>query len=83
MPVYEYDCRECGDPFEALIRKAETPRCPSCGSEDLERRISLPAVKSDTTRDRSMRAAKKRDRALGRERMMQRLEYENSHDRHG
>lgn len=83
MPIYEYVCRECQEPFEVLVRKRKTPACPACGSDDLERVLSMPAVKSDVTRQKSLRAAKKRDRALGTERMRRRLEYEESHDRHG
>ena len=65
MPIFEYTCLSCHHQFEALIRGAKTPVCPECKSEKLEKMLSLPAVKSDTTRDLAMRAAKKRGRASG------------------
>jgi len=83
MPIYEYACKGCGNEFEMLIRGQKTPVCPACESEDLERLLSLPRVKSDTTRDLAMRAAKKRDTAQATERMYTQLQYEQSHDRHG
>ena len=37
MPLYDYECRKCGHEFEVLIRPgSETPKCSSCGSEELE-----------------------------------------------
>ncbi|MCI0432845.1 MAG: zinc ribbon domain-containing protein [Gemmatimonadetes bacterium] len=83
MPIYEYRCGDCGHAFELLIRSADTPACPECGSEDLERQTSLPTVRSSGTRDLAMRAARKRDRAQGQDRMHEQLKYEESHDRHG
>jgi len=49
----------------------------------LERRLSLPRVKSSSTHDMAMRAAKRRDAAQARDRMHERIRYEESHDRHG
>ena len=40
MPLFEYECRECGERFEALVQRASRPSCPSCGSEDLEKQLS-------------------------------------------
>ncbi len=83
MPIYEYSCEECENQFEELVRGDEIPQCPSCGSENLERLISLPRVQSESTKDMSMRAAKKRDAAQAKDRLHDRLQYERSHDRHG
>ena len=58
MPIYEYVCGDCGTPFELLVRGGKTPTCPSCESENLERQLSLPRVKSSSTKDLAMRAAK-------------------------
>lgn len=36
MPLYEYECRTCGERREVLARSAEAaqaPRCPLCGVE--------------------------------------------------
>ena len=83
MPIYEYTCQDCGLDFERLVLGRKTPTCPGCESERLERRISLPRVKSTSTHDMAMRAAKKRDAAQARDRMHERIRYEESHDRHG
>ena len=83
MPIYEYICRACDAHFEALVRGETKPACPSCGSIEGERLFSLPAVKSESTRARAMRAAKKRDATQAQDRMHERIRYEQSHDRHG
>ncbi len=83
MPIYEYSCEECEHQFEELVRGDEVPQCPSCGSEQLERLMSLPRVSSESTRALSMKAAKKRDAGQANDRMHDRLHYEESHDRHG
>lgn len=83
MPIYEYSCNACNTAFELLIRGKETPACPECESEDLERKISLSRVKSDATRGLAMRAAKKRDAGQAKDNMHERMRYEESHDRHG
>lgn len=80
MPIYEYTCKGCGHPFEALVRKDDVPACPSCGAEDLERLFSLPVVKSETTRANALKAARQRDKALGTERTQEQLKYERSHN---
>lgn len=83
MPIYEYACKGCEHEFELFVRKGVEPACPECESEELERRLSLPRVHSETTHGLAMRAAKKRDKALATDRMHDRLHYEQSHDRHG
>jgi len=43
MPIYEYICRDCGQPFEKMVRLSETqtsPTCPSCGSPDTRKQLS-------------------------------------------
>lgn len=44
MPLYSYRCTGCNTAFEALVRSSDTPTCPSCGSEHLERLLSMPAA---------------------------------------
>ena len=80
MPIYEYACRGCGHGFEQLIRGEETPECPECASEDLDRLISLPRVHSEGRKERSLKAARQRDKRLGEERTRAQREYELSHD---
>ncbi|HXW22990.1 MAG TPA: zinc ribbon domain-containing protein [Rhodomicrobium sp.] len=43
MPIYGYDCNACGHEFETLVRSSDTPACPSCGSADLTKQLSLIA----------------------------------------
>lgn len=83
MPIYEYSCNACNHRFEELVRGDDTPVCPSCESDDLERLLSLPRVHSQSTKDLSMKAARKRDAGQAEDRMRERLRYEDSHDRHG
>ncbi len=83
MPIHDYRCEDCGNLFEALVRSGDEPSCPSCSSTQLERQTSIPTVHSTGTREKSMRAAKKRDRVQATDRMHERLKYEESHDRHG
>lgn len=44
MPIFEYACRACGHEFETLVRGAETPSCASCGSPELEKKLSVFAA---------------------------------------
>jgi putative FmdB family regulatory protein len=43
MPLYGYDCNTCGRQFETLVRSSTTPQCPSCGSTELTKQLSLIA----------------------------------------
>ena len=80
MPIFEYTCLSCHHQFEALIRGTKTPVCPECQSEKLEKMFSLPAVKSETTHDLAMRAAKKRDHRMAVDRVEAQRYYEAHHD---
>ena len=45
MPIYEFECDDCGADFEALVAVGtEAAACPSCGSERSRRRWSAPAT---------------------------------------
>ncbi len=44
MPIYEYACMECESHFEELVRNAEEPDCPECGSSDVLRQLSVFAA---------------------------------------
>lgn len=80
MPIYEYQCKHCGHGFEALVRKSDLPACPACGASEIERLLSLPALKTETTKAQAMKAARKRDKAQGTERTIEQLKYERSHN---
>jgi len=41
MPVYEFECEECGVRFEELTgAETRSPACPACGSERTRRLLS-------------------------------------------
>jgi putative FmdB family regulatory protein len=45
MPIYEYQCHACGKACELLQKASEAPTttCPSCGKDQLQRKISAPS----------------------------------------
>tara|TARA_B100001123_G_scaffold450629_1_gene622556 strand:+ start:4802 stop:5140 length:339 start_codon:yes stop_codon:yes gene_type:complete len=46
MPIYEYQCEQCGTCFEE-IQKMSDPnikQCPSCGKGPVRRLLSSPAI---------------------------------------
>jgi len=63
MPIYEYTCRKCRKEFEQLVRTGDTPACPHCESEDLERMLSLCSVSSESTRQNNLKGARARAKA--------------------
>lgn len=44
MPLYEFHCDRCDHDVEVLVRSSEEPLCPECGSNDLEKLLSVPAA---------------------------------------
>lgn len=80
MPLYDFACRACGSRFDLLVRARTQPACPACGGEDLERLLSLPAVRSDGTKRLALRAAQQRDAKQAHERVQEQIRYELSHD---
>ncbi len=46
MPLYEYQCEECGDRFEKLVSLRDATRrskCPKCGSKSVRKLMSAVA----------------------------------------
>jgi putative FmdB family regulatory protein len=44
MPIYEYECNRCGEPFEKMVRYSEAdqlPACPKCASKDTHKKMSV------------------------------------------
>jgi putative FmdB family regulatory protein len=81
MPIFEYACQKCSKQFEALVRPGgEAPSCPACRSTELEKLISIPAVKSETTHALALSAAKKRDKKAAGENARAQREYELHHN---
>jgi putative FmdB family regulatory protein len=44
MPMYEYACQKCEHTFETLVFNGETPECPECHSDHLEKLMSVPGL---------------------------------------
>ncbi len=72
MPIYEFECEECGGRYEELVSAdAEAPPCPACGARGAQRLLSNvapagrqprgAAVRSDESR-RGEREAAHRER---------------------
>ena len=59
MPLYEFKCVACGDEFEALVRNAEVPECPSCHGTELQRLLSAFGVSSKEIRQSNIQKARK------------------------
>ena len=51
MPIYEYNCSNCGKEFEKLMGFSDpninSPDCPDCQSNDTKRRLSKVAAFSN------------------------------------
>jgi putative FmdB family regulatory protein len=49
MPLYEYRCIICQNDFEILkiSMNDPKPRCPSCFSDKVQKKISISAVRPD------------------------------------
>lgn len=81
MPMFEYACKKCGKEFETLVRpNTAAPSCPACQSTELDKLISLPAVKSETTHALALSAAKKRDQKQASYNARVQREYELHHN---
>ena len=51
MPIYEYRCQQCGALSSFFVRSINSPfaaNCQSCGSEEMERRMSTFAMGKTT-----------------------------------
>jgi putative FmdB family regulatory protein len=79
MPLYDYKCRGCGRRFEELVKLGETPNCPGCGGNDLERLFAMPAVSTTKTRKRSLGKARRAARAVQKEKAHAQAEYERNY----
>jgi putative FmdB family regulatory protein len=72
MPVYEYECRECGHRFEYLVlHSSPAAECPVCQKKDLEQLISMCAVSSEATRQANLSGAHRKAAAVRKEKLHQ------------
>ena len=51
MPIFEYQCDDCGTSFEKLVRKSDADgvACPSCGEKHLKQQYSTFAARANGT----------------------------------
>lgn len=52
MPLYEFDCPGCGQPFEKLVRSAAAVSevvCPNCGNAHPRKKLSTFAMKGSSS----------------------------------
>ncbi|UCF33516.1 MAG: zinc ribbon domain-containing protein [Phycisphaerales bacterium] len=53
MPLYEYVCTSCNNEFEELspsTSRGRTPACPECGSDSVNRKLSVFAAREGMNR---------------------------------
>jgi putative FmdB family regulatory protein len=60
MPIYEYECRQCGEQFELLVLKTTVACCPACQSQELEQLVSGFAVSSEEKRIANVQSARRK-----------------------
>jgi putative FmdB family regulatory protein len=78
MPIYEYECLQCGHRFEYLVLSSSpAAECPSCRKKDLKQLISLSAMSSEATRDANFNSA--RNKAAGGRKEKQSDEHKHLH----
>lgn len=46
MPIFEYTCKDCNHPFEALVFGKDKASCPNCQSKNLASELSVFAVQA-------------------------------------
>ena len=47
MPIYEYQCQDCGESLEILQKISDAPAtdCPVCGKPTLKKKVSAAAFR--------------------------------------
>lgn len=48
MPIYDFSCTKCASEFEVIVLGADTPICPTCGSAEMQKLVSIPAPQGKT-----------------------------------
>jgi putative FmdB family regulatory protein len=70
MPIYEFECEECGERFEELVAAgAEAVACSECGSERTRRLLSSVSPPGRQPRGAAVRSgeSQRREREAARQ----------------
>ncbi|HEY6731712.1 MAG TPA: zinc ribbon domain-containing protein [Solirubrobacterales bacterium] len=62
MPIYEFECENCGAGFEELVAAEAKAACPSCGSERTRRLYSAVSPPGRQPRGAAVRSGESRRR---------------------
>ena len=63
MPIYEFECKTCGERFEELAsNETRGLACPACGSEETRRLLSLVSPASRQPRGAQVRSGESQRR---------------------
>ena len=73
MPLYDFECRACGERFEELVAHVDLlPPCPACGAAEVQRLLSpiAPPLRiglrgADARRSNATRRAREEQRREG------------------
>ena len=79
MPLYDYQCKKCKNEFEALVRTGDVPKCPECGSLELERQLTSFGVSTEGIRQANIQKARKAGEKTRKDKAVAQFEYEEKH----
>jgi putative FmdB family regulatory protein len=79
VPIFEFECLQCKGQFELLVRSNTAAACPSCGSADLRKLLSMFAVDSEATRASALKAGRARATKEQRDKAIADREWEDHH----
>lgn len=83
MPIYDYACKQCGHRFEYfLLSSSPAAECPACGTKDLEQLISAVTVSSESSRQASLRQARKQASVVHKDKMHEEQKQLREHHDH-
>lgn len=55
MPIFSYQCQDCKENFDySIYRSDDSPHCPSCASENLDKKVSGFSVGKKNEKLRTM-----------------------------
>lgn len=69
MPIYEFECEDCGERFEELVGAEATAACPACGAERVRRLYSTVSPPGRQPRGAGVRSdeSQRREKEAGRQ----------------